>query len=141
MNFQKFQLKWKILKHFASLEQGHTWRKLLSSPFPSDKSFLRLWNKNFRMLIYGNTQTFAFQVLQECSSWASRNSAVQFFFDPNRKHVFGCVAAWPGGLSCCDQNRKVPDSNLTKCLTGLRDPTLLQGLPVTFGLTTKKRSD
>ena len=32
------------------------------------------------MKIYRNIQTFTFQVLRECSSWAFRNSAVQMFF-------------------------------------------------------------
>ena len=31
-------------------------------------------------MIYRNIQTFAFKVLQECSSWASRNGAVQISF-------------------------------------------------------------
>ena len=47
---------------------------------PPDKSFLLLWNKHFRTEIYRNIQTFAFQVLQESSSWASRNGAEQMFF-------------------------------------------------------------
>ena len=34
---------------------------------------------------------------------------------------------WPSGLRHCNQNRKVPHSNSTKLLAGLRDPTLLQG--------------
>ena len=53
--------------------------------------------------IYRNIQTFSFKVPEECSSWASRNGAVQIFFsDTKPKHicrkiskvrkVFGCVA-------------------------------------------------
>ena len=34
---------------------------------------------------------------------------------------------WPIGLRRCNQNWRVPDSNPTRCLAGLRDPTLLQG--------------
>ena len=34
---------------------------------------------------------------------------------------------WPSWLRCCDQNRKVPKSNPTKCLARLRDPTSLWG--------------
>ena len=45
-----------------------------------DKALLRLWNKRFLKKIYRNIQTFAFKVLQECSSWASRKGAVQIFF-------------------------------------------------------------
>ena len=47
---------------------------------PPDKSFLHLWNKNVWTEIYRNMQTFAFQVLGKCSSWASRNSVVPMFF-------------------------------------------------------------
>ena len=40
--------------------------------------------------IYKNIQTFAFKVLQECSSWASRDGAVQIFFlTPNRNMFAG----------------------------------------------------
>ena len=50
-----------------------------------EKTLLRLWNKRFLKEIYRNIQTFAFKVLQECSSWASRNGGVQIFFlTPNR---------------------------------------------------------
>ena len=55
------------------------------------------------MEIYRNIQTFAFKVLQDYSSLASRNDAVQMFFlTPNRnmfagnickvRKVFDCVA-------------------------------------------------
>ena len=43
--------------------------------FPSDKILLRFWNKNFLKEIYRNVQTFVFKMLEECSSWASRNGA------------------------------------------------------------------
>ena len=33
----------------------------------------------------------------------------------------------PRGLRHCNQNRKVPSSNLTRQLAGLRDPTSLKG--------------
>ena len=58
----------------------------LSPNLPApDKILLLLWNKNFLTEIYRNIQTFAFKVLQECSSWVSRNGAVQMFFlTPNR---------------------------------------------------------
>ena len=78
MNFQKLHLKWKILEHFTSPKQRSARRKLLSPP--SDKSFLRLWDKSFRTEIYSNIQIFAFQVLRECSYWTSRNGTIQFFF-------------------------------------------------------------
>ena len=76
-----------------SLNQRHSGRELFS-PTPNETS-LRLWNKNFRVEIYRNIRTFAFQVLGECSSWSSRNDAVQMFFSDtdqkHQKHVSGCV--------------------------------------------------
>ena len=70
-------------------------RKLFSLPQsptqpPSDKILLPLWNKNFLTEIYRNIQTFAFKVLQEHSSLASRNDAAQMFFlTPNRNMLAG----------------------------------------------------
>ena len=64
-------------------------RKLFSPPPthpPPNKILLRLWNKNFLTDIYRNIQTFAFKVLQECSSWASRNL---LFLTPNRNIFAG----------------------------------------------------
>ena len=105
MNFQKFHLKWKIVKHFARSKQWVTLRKLSSLPpsLPSqDKTLLRRWNKSFLKEIFRNVQAFAFKVLQECSSWASRNGACNIFSDTKQKHdcwkicevrnIFGCVA-------------------------------------------------
>ena len=40
---------------------------------------LRQWERKFLAEIYRNIQTFAFKVIQKCSSWASRNGAVQMF--------------------------------------------------------------
>ena len=72
---------WKIVtwsKQQAALS------KLFSLP-PPDKTLLPLWNKNFLKEIYRNIQAFAFKVLQECSSWTSRNGAVQIILlAPNR---------------------------------------------------------
>ena len=60
------------------------------NPLLSDKIFLRLWSKNVLAEIYINIQTFAFKVLQECSSWVPRNGAVQMFFlTPNRNMSAG----------------------------------------------------
>ena len=58
-------------------------KEVIQSPpnlHPSDKTLLRLWNKNFLTEIYRNIKTFAIKVLQECGSWESRNGAVQIFF-------------------------------------------------------------
>ena len=92
-NFQKFQLKWKIVKRFTRHKQWAALRKLFSLPpthLQPYKILLRLWNKHFLTEIYRNIQTFAFKVFQECSSWPSRNGAVQMFFlTPNRNMFTG----------------------------------------------------
>ena len=55
------------------------------SSFPS----LRLWSKTILTEINKNIRTFTFKVLQGCTSWASRNGAVQMFFSDNeQKHVY-----------------------------------------------------
>ena len=71
LNFQKFQLKWKILKHFTRPKQRTVLRKFFSPP--PGKIFSLLWNKNLLTEIYRNIQAFAFLVLRERSSWAPRN--------------------------------------------------------------------
>ena len=59
-----------------------------SPPTPSDKILLRLWNKHFLRKIDINIQTFAFKVLQECSSWVSGRDAVQMFFLITNRKLF-----------------------------------------------------
>ena len=44
--------------------------------------------KIFVKKVYRNIQTFAFNVLKECSSGASRNGAVQIFFLTPDRSVF-----------------------------------------------------
>ena len=61
-------------------KQRAAFRKLFclyQPPTPPDKILLDLSSKNFLIEIYRNTQTFTFKVLQESSSWASGNGAVQ----------------------------------------------------------------
>ena len=53
-----------------------------------DKSFLRLWNKNFLAEIYMNIQTLTFQVLREYSSWAYKNGVLQLFFQTSTRKMF-----------------------------------------------------
>ena len=109
-------IKVKNFKTFSSPNQRASLRKFLV-PLP-DKSFLLLWNKGFLMEIYKNIQTFAFEVLRKCSSWASRNDAVQMFFsDTNQKQFAGklselrfakwarffegiCIASWVIFFDC-----------------------------------------
>ena len=46
--------------------------------------------QKFLREIYGNIQIFAFNVLQESSSWTSGNAAMQMFFlTPNRNMFAG----------------------------------------------------
>ena len=40
------------------------------------------------MDIYRNIHTFSFKLLQECTSWASRNGAVQMFFVTPNRNIF-----------------------------------------------------
>ena len=65
-----------------SPKQRDALRKLFN--LPPNKSFLLPWNKNFLTEIYRNIQI----VLQECSSWASRNGAVQVFFPDKQPETF-----------------------------------------------------
>ena len=92
MNFQKFQLKWKVVKKFHKSQTANpALRKLFSLPpthLSADKILLPLWNKYFLAEIYRNIQAFALKVLQECSSWASRNVPVQMFFLTPNRNIF-----------------------------------------------------
>ena len=89
VEFPKIFIKMKNCKTFYEAQTASHLKEIiqLSPNLPApDKILLLLWNKNFLTEIYRNIQTFAFKVLQECSSWASRNGAVQIFFlTPNRK--------------------------------------------------------
>ena len=97
-NFEKFQLIWKIVKHFTRTKQWAALRKLFSlSPprIPPHRILLRLCNKHFHKEIYRNIQKFAFKVLQESSCWSSGNCAVQIFFlTPNRNIFVGKFVNW-----------------------------------------------
>ena len=103
MNFEKFHLKGKIVKHFTRPKQRAALKKLFSlhqPPIPPDKILLNLWNKNFLREVYRNIQTFAFKVLQESSSWASGNGAVQMIFlTPNRNIFAGKFVNWESFLA------------------------------------------
>ena len=77
------KIEMKICKTFYGAQTVSCLKEIIQPPHthpPPDKILLRLWKKNFLTETYGNTQTFTFKVLQECSSWASRNGAVQMFF-------------------------------------------------------------
>ena len=86
VEFPKISIKMKNCKTSYKVHTGSLLRKLFSllpTHPPSDIILLRLWNKNFLTEIYRNMQTFAFKVLQECTSWASRNGAVQILHHKN----------------------------------------------------------
>ena len=68
-------------------------------PSPSDKTLLRLWNKNFLTEIYRNTQTFAFKVLQECGSWVSRNGTVQMIFSKQKTETLNSTESSSSTIS------------------------------------------
>ena len=62
------------MKNFKAFYESQTviiLKEIVQFPLPT---------RNFWTEIYRNMQIFAFQVLQEHSSWASKNSAVQMFF-------------------------------------------------------------
>ena len=91
VEFPKIFIKMKNCKTFYEAQTASHLKEIirLSPNLPApDKILLLLWNKNFLTEIYRNIQTFAFKMLQECSSWAIRNGAVQFFSDSKQKHVF-----------------------------------------------------
>ena len=50
-----------------------------------DKALLRLLNKNSFKGVLRNIQLFAFKMLQECRSWASRNVVQSKYFLCNQK--------------------------------------------------------
>ena len=81
----------KNCKTFCKTQTGNRLKEIIQPPpsHPSlDKTLQRLWNKYFLTEIYRNIQTFAFKVLQECSSWASRNGAMQIFFLTPNRNIF-----------------------------------------------------
>ena len=92
LNFQKFRLKWKIVKHFTSSNSEPPLRELFSLSKP-DKMLLRLWNTIRDNQKY--TDICFQRVPRICSSWAWRIDAVQIFFlTSNRKMLAGKFVKW-----------------------------------------------
>ena len=93
VEFLKNSIKIKNCKIFCEAQTATHLKEIIQlppKPPPLDKILSRLWNKKSLMEIYRIIQTFAFKVLQECSSWASRNGVVQMFFlTPNRSMFAG----------------------------------------------------
>ena len=98
MEFPKISIKIKNYKTFYKSQTTSCLKEIIQpppTPISPDKILLRLWNKTFLREIYRNIQTFAFKVLQESSSWASGNGAVQMFFlTPNRNIFAGKCVNW-----------------------------------------------
>lgn len=67
---------------------------------PTDESFLRLCNKDILTEIYRDMQTSDFQVIQECSSLAFRNGAVQMYFLTPARSMFARKYVKPGFWLC-----------------------------------------
>ena len=101
----KISIKMRNCKTFYKVETVIPLKEILQSshnPPPSDSILLNLWNKKFLMGIYRNIQTFVFKVLQECSSWTSKNGAVQMFFmAPNRNMFAGKFVKSEKFWLCC----------------------------------------
>ena len=103
VEFPKISIKMKNYETFYEAQTTSRLNEIIQPPpppsiqpaSPSHQIRLRLSNKNFLREIYRNIQTFAFKELQECSSWASRNDAVQMFFrTPNRNMLAGKFGKW-----------------------------------------------
>ena len=87
--FPKISSKMKICKTFYETHIASCLKEIIQLPHsPTPKVLLHLWSKHCLMEIYRNIQTFAFKVLQESSSWASRNGAVQMFFMTLNRNMF-----------------------------------------------------
>ena len=85
LEFQKISIKMKNCKSFYEAQTASCLKETIHpSPNPQPiphqiKSYYAFGKKKF-MEIYRNIQTFAFKVLQKCSSLASRNGAAQMYF-------------------------------------------------------------
>ena len=101
VEFSKISIKIKNCKTFCKAQTANRLKKFIQSPPPHQNKPYYVSETNFFKETYRNIQTFAFKVLQECSSWVSRNGVVQIFFlTPHRnkfagnfiRKVFGCVS-------------------------------------------------
>ena len=91
VEFPKVLIKMKNCKTFYEDQAAS---RINDSPQPV-KILLHFWNKNVLTEIYRNIQTFAFKVLQECSSWMWRNDeAKMFYLTPHRKMLAEKFVKW-----------------------------------------------
>ena len=80
----------KNCKTFYETQTASRLKEIIQSPSTPHTNLATSLKQNFLREICRNIQTFAFKVLQESSSWASGNGAVQIlFFTPNRNMVAG----------------------------------------------------
>ena len=79
---------WKIVEFLKRFTIPQTASGIKEVIQPADKSSYFSGKKNLRLEIYSNIQTFAFQVLREYISCASRNGAVQMFFLTQTRNMF-----------------------------------------------------
>ena len=93
VEFPKISIKIKNCQTFCKAQTANCLKTFIQSPpIPppsSTRTNLTMSQKQILLKeIYGNIQTFAFKVLQECSSWASRNGVVQIFFLTPQRSMF-----------------------------------------------------
>ena len=67
----------KNFKTFYETQRATRLKETIQSPPLSPHQIKASYVSGTKNCSYGNIQTFAFQVLRECSSWASRNCVVQ----------------------------------------------------------------
>ena len=102
VEFSNISIKMKKCKTFCKTQTANRFKNFIQSPPippptppPPDKTLLRLENKILFKKIYRNIQIFAFILLQECSSWVSRNDAVQVFFLTPHRNMFARKSVKP----------------------------------------------
>ena len=98
VEFPKVSIKLKNCKTFYEAQTASRLKEIIQPP---STQIQRLWNKHLLTEIYRNVLTFPFKALEICSSWASRNGAVQmFFFDTKQKHVYWKISKVTEVFSC-----------------------------------------
>ena len=106
---------WKIVEFLKTLIEMKNFKSFYNQP---NKSVLHFWNKNFRMKIYKNIQTFLFDVLRKCSSWVSSSGAFEIpflkFLAVLREYNFCYVE--------CIEVRKMSEFSWAKLYCKMTDP-------------------
>ena len=75
---------------------------------------------------YSNLHRLGYLVVGDCWRNFSNHTNIFAIHFSTDIRIFK-ISEWPSGLRRCNQNRKVPGSNPTRCSAGLRDLTSLQG--------------